>query len=92
MSFEDFKDFCSSYSDIKLKHFLSTGCELNFLEDLISEVDNLTYYNILYLRFVEHRTLDYISKCLGYSYRHLQRLYKNSLFELYELYQKSTTK
>lgn len=93
MSFEEFKSFCLSYNDIRLKHFLSSGCELNFLEDLISEVKNITYYNILYLRCVEHRTILYISKCLGYSYRHTQRLYVSSLHNLYEVYQqKHTTK
>lgn len=90
-SFEDFKNFCISYKDIKVKYFLKFNRRISFLEDLIDEVENLTYYNILYLRFIEYRTLKYISKCLGYSYRHTQRLYSNSLLELYRIYQQKYT-
>ena len=47
----------------------------------IQSLDNAVYVKILYMRYVEYKSLDEIAEKMNYSYVHMKRLHGSALLE-----------
>ena len=52
----------------------------------IQGLENTKYIDILYKRYVEYKRLDEIAEEMGYTYRHMRRLYKGAMKRFEEVY------
>lgn len=58
----------------------------------LESMNDINYYNILFKRYVANKSVVDISKDMGYSYRHIQRIYNMALAEFEDMYLKSDSK
>lgn len=86
MSFNEFKEFCNHYTMYKMRLFIQFHTNTTFLEELINSVTNITYYSILHMKYLEHKTLHEVSSCIGYTYQYVLKLHSKAIKLLYELY------
>lgn len=60
----------------------------NLIVSQIDSIENETYYEILFARYIEKKTFEKIADEIGYSFRNTTRLHGKALFEFEKKYGK----